>query len=70
MKLTIGFMIIIFGIFNTIVNSEMCEFRSIDEDIYNDILFDTHNGFGASFDNIAANIPNSMVNNPPDGMPE
>ena len=35
-------MIIVFGIFNTIVNSEMCEFRSTDEDIYNDILFDTH----------------------------
>ena len=42
MKLTIGFMIIVFGIFNTIVNSEMCEFKSIDEDIYDDILFDTH----------------------------
>jgi hypothetical protein len=71
MKLTIGFMIIVFGtaciekqrfsihdyclfnnknyvfivkkgIFNTIVNSEMCEFKSTDEDIYNDILFDTH----------------------------
>ena len=35
-------MIIVFGIFNTIVNSEMCEFKSIDEDIYDDILFDTH----------------------------
>ena len=41
MKLYIDCMIIL-CIFNTIVHSEMCEFKSIDENIYNDILFDRH----------------------------
>jgi hypothetical protein len=41
MKLYIDCIIILF-IFNTIIHSEMCEFSSIDEDVYNDILFDKH----------------------------
>ena len=65
MKLYIDCMIIL-CIFNTIVHSEMCEFKSIDENIYNDILFDRH------YDNNPGDYIhfNSIENIPPLGNPE
>jgi hypothetical protein len=65
MKLYIDCMIIL-CIFNTIVHSEMCEFKSIDENIYNDILFDRH------YDNNPGDYIhiNSIENRPPLGNPE
>ncbi len=64
MKLYIDCIIILF-IFNTIIHSEMCEFNSIDEDIYNDILFDRQYSNGNEFDN---KVVNSIKNEPLFGM--